>query len=159
MMTRTSREERPKLYFSFMGGPILIEGLVVPETLRDLQALLQTMGCCWNNSANRWNCFSYKLAGYLSPLAVIIFQVVGSTFQTWYVHRRGGAKTWLNCQFSRKKYWYLYNNFVLVLEILETVLEIQFHVLKDGKNCNTLQNNVPAVFQTSNSSLPTPTFT
>ena len=43
-----------------------------------------------------------KLVDYQSLLVFMFCQIVALVFQTWYVCRRAGANTWLNCQFSRK---------------------------------------------------------
>ena len=63
---------------------IIIEDLLGPKTLRNLQPFLYTMGCCWNNSI-WWNGFSCKLVGYQSPLSFTFCQIVGLVFQTRYV--------------------------------------------------------------------------
>ena len=122
IITRTLLENRPTLYFQLMGEPILIEDLVGANTLRNVQPLLNTMGC-WLvyldvyqsilvftfcqivglvlHTMGRFETIVFGNSGWLPKTPVFIFcQIVRLVFQTWYVCRRGGANK--NCHFSRK---------------------------------------------------------
>lgn len=83
MITRTSLEEGPALYFGFMREPILIQDL---------------MGGIHNPSYIPWyilettvseeTSFNAKMLVTKVPLLLYFFQIVGLFLQAWYVCRR-----------------------------------------------------------------------